>query len=323
MYTMQEFKQEVFNYLKELYPHTFIIYETVNSEEAFVLDDFKTDENGNSAGPIIYLRKLYKIYFNCMDFEEIKSLIREQLDLNIPLNGLLDMVTTNLYSNLRVRVTKGNFEQVDDYCVKEFLSLKLLLVVEGDWDDSIKTLKVRRDTLDRIFNKNEEELWKIAFENTINDKVLFSNLSGILSELDNMFFKDDYFATSIALKDVKENREKCKEYAENVINSSTDTNYLFLLTRENKTYGANVLLNTEILSVLSDAFSCNIYILPSSIHEVFIVPEKINGYKHCNATTLQNIVKEANKYEVKKEEVLSDDVFYFDRKENKVKVITD
>ena len=48
---------------------------------------------------------------------------------------------------------------------------------------------------------------------------------------------------------------------------------LYVLSNELKLNGASVLFYTDAASGFSKDMGCNIYILPSSIHEVLLIPE--------------------------------------------------
>lgn len=73
-------------------------------------------------------------------------------------------------------------------------------------------------------------------------------------------------------------------------------------------HGASVILFPEILSELADGLGDNLFILPSSIHEVLGVPA--TGMK---ANDLRAMVRSINQTEVAPEERLSDEVYFFDR----------
>ena len=68
---------------------------------------------------------------------------------------------------------------------------------------------------------------------------------------------------------------------------------------------------------ISRLFPEGFYILPSSIHEVLIVPK--DG--ELVPKELGNLVREVNQIEVSSDEVLSDRVYEFDREKGKIRQI--
>lgn len=81
---------------------------------------------------------------------------------------------------------------------------------------------------------------------------------------------------------------------------------LYLLTNESALYGAAVALYPGILQEASRCLGESFFVLPSSIHEMILLPD--NGE---DAKELLQIVKEINHTQVAEEEVLTDSVYKF------------
>ncbi len=90
----------------------------------------------------------------------------------------------------------------------------------------------------------------------------------------------------------------------------------YILTNKYRTLGAAVMLYEDVLADIADEFDNNLYVLPSSIHEVFIVPDYVKG-----AEELREIVAEANATVVKKNEILSDKVYFYEKKSGKLSIV--
>lgn len=82
---------------------------------------------------------------------------------------------------------------------------------------------------------------------------------------------------------------------------------IFVLTNETGVYGATAVLYQEIPQLIYQEVGGNYYLLPSSIHEFLIVPEK----EDTVPGELRAIVREVNRTEIAKEEFLSDQIYYF------------
>ena len=61
------------------------------------------------------------------------------------------------------------------------------------------------------------------------------------------------------------------------------------------------------------------FILPSSVHEVLIVPKDT----YLSVKELGNLVREVNQSEVSREEVLSDRVYEYDSEKGRIRQIPD
>ena len=89
---------------------------------------------------------------------------------------------------------------------------------------------------------------------------------------------------------------------------------MYILTNKQELNGASVLLYGDILKDFANKKGADMYILPSSIHEVIMVPaDRIN-----DPTKLLSIVHDANTTVVSIGDVLSDSVYYYDRKKDQI-----
>lgn len=88
---------------------------------------------------------------------------------------------------------------------------------------------------------------------------------------------------------------------------------MFFLGTDNA-FGASTLFYDGVLDKIAKLFGGGFYILPSSIHELIILPD--DGAHSVHA--LKNMVKSANATVVEPQDVLSDRVFYYDATFGKV-----
>jgi hypothetical protein len=116
-------------------------------------------------------------------------------------------------------------------------------------------------------------------------------------------------------KDALENAQKIFppsiKRIQNVIPVHVEEGSLPIYVLSNKDYmnGASAILYQKVMKDFSDAMESNLYILPSSIHEVILLLEKdISDVKG-----LFEMVAETNRAMVGQEEILSDNVYYYDR----------
>lgn len=83
---------------------------------------------------------------------------------------------------------------------------------------------------------------------------------------------------------------------------------MYIVTNKQKVYGAINLFNVELLREFANLKNkCNFWILPSSLHEVLLVPD--DG-RAC-AVELLNMVTEVNSTQVMPEEVLANSIYKF------------
>ena len=92
---------------------------------------------------------------------------------------------------------------------------------------------------------------------------------------------------------------------------------MYVLTNEQKTYGASLLAVPGIMGKVDQLFPEGYYILPSSIHETIILP------KPCGvpAKELGEMVRDINRTQVNREERLSDCVYEYDKEKSVIRQV--
>ena len=86
---------------------------------------------------------------------------------------------------------------------------------------------------------------------------------------------------------------------------------MFVATVPDKVHGAGVLAYQDFMDQAAERVGGDFFILPSSIHEVLIVPD--NG--KMDLKDLENMVKEVNATQVAPADKLTDSVYHYDSKE--------
>ena len=89
----------------------------------------------------------------------------------------------------------------------------------------------------------------------------------------------------------------------------------FMVTNKQCITGATTILYPGVLAELAEELEHDLYILPSSLQEVFIVPDIGQDVKQMN-----DFIKNANETVVGKEEILADHVYYYHRETDQVSI---
>lgn len=91
---------------------------------------------------------------------------------------------------------------------------------------------------------------------------------------------------------------------------------MYIVTNKQQINGACVILYDSFLKDFTSENPGNYYILPSSIHEMILVPAD----SVTNPENLQEIVQHANETVVNVDEYLSDSVYYYDREDDNIRL---
>lgn len=92
---------------------------------------------------------------------------------------------------------------------------------------------------------------------------------------------------------------------------------LYVLTNQEKHFGASAMLYSEKIGWLAEQFGCDLLILPSSVHEVLLLPDDhVREYDFY-----RQMVGEVNRTQVDPEEVLSYGLYRYCRKKSEIEEI--
>ena len=92
---------------------------------------------------------------------------------------------------------------------------------------------------------------------------------------------------------------------------------MYIVSNTRKLYGACCVLYPGLLTLLADKLDGDFYILPSSIHEVILLKDT----KTETPEQLRKMIREVNETHVEPEEVLSDSLYYYSRKDKKIRIV--
>ena len=165
-------------------------------------------------------------------------------------------------------------------------------------DEGKATMKVKNEHL-KMWNVDAKEIFQQARANVqpVNTPVLHS-----MEEMMMMSILDD--------------ERKAGNLLEENVSITPDMNEpLYVLSNVEKNYGASMITQPEVLQKLEQLFPEGFYVLPSSVHEVLIVPD--NG--EFDPRILGEMVREVNQKEVDRQEVLSDRVYSYDKDKHQIR----
>lgn len=91
---------------------------------------------------------------------------------------------------------------------------------------------------------------------------------------------------------------------------------MYVISNKLSLYGSVCILYPQVQETLSQQFGSGFYILPSSVHETIAIPAE--SFDQCQADSLKAIVTEINRTVLSCEEILTDNVYYYNRQEHKL-----
>ena len=146
--------------------------------------------------------------------------------------------------------------------------------------------------MENMWNLTVDELFDIAEKNT---RILFPDKLEQLWKI--------LFTNKMGLNEIEK---------EEIHRISSDE--MYILTNTDGINGATAMLYSSQLHELAVRLDSNLYILPSSVHEVIVVPAN----DRFDPFNLMELVKEVNKTVVLPEEILADNVYYYKRDNKRI-----
>lgn len=292
------------DYMGKDFSYDFVKILKINKEhDSIIVKDNTADENQIS--PTVYIDDMYRDYCTYQDYnmvmmkyaDTVKKGFEEASKINIA--GLMSAGKVKENIIFRLINTEQNEKLLEDLPHRAINDLSVIysLVVKMDSPVFANTL-IKNDFAEKI-GLTEEELYELAYENT---KRMFpptlKNMGEVLREL----------------SPVKGKSEPENNFAYDSISDLS----MWVLSNEQGINGAVNMLYEEELYKISEKLKENLYVLPSSIHEVIAVPESMG-----NPYILSDMVSEVNRGVVTPEEILSYEVYHYDRGMRKLTCATD
>lgn len=236
----------------------------------------------------IHMDDIYKQYVATQDLEESKKqvVLLYRSRKQIP-EEWMDYSWEQIRSRIRIRLVrlKGNEEFLKNRPYKEVLDMTMIFVAALQKGEEDAAVHISLQHM-RAWEIDTEELYRAAMENLEKEEFSLTELGFYLSQMTG--------------EDLQGGPD------------------LYALTTENRMYGARAMFRKDMLKEVAAKKGSNLFILPSSIHEVLLLPES-DGY---HAEGLAAMVSTINHDPdiVRSEDVLTDSVYYYDRESGEVRI---
>lgn len=292
MKSFNEFKEALVKALSNVFENTEISFNTVIKNNGLTLDGLVIVSPTSNISPTIYVNHYFEQYENGRDFEDIVNAIADVYTDALPKNNY-DIQSFTEWERVKDNIIyclvnrEKNAELLEKVPHREFLDLAIIykcLVSISD-TDGCATIQIKNEHME-YWNMSESDLLTVAKENT--PKKLKANLMNMFSAISGMLD----FDTDIDLSQSP----------------------MFVLSNTFKLNGATAILYNNVLKEFADKIKSDLYILPSSIHETILLPVNENMRKE----ELKEMVECVNATQVAPEEVLSDNVYFYDRTKDEI-----
>ena len=305
------FKGVVEEKFKELLPEQYqdatVVISPVNKVNR-TLDglSIKSNESGMNISPTIYVNHMYEDYLETENLNETLMRAAESfvkaMEQNVSINveeltnadSAKDKIVFQLIN------TEQNKEMLANMPHREFKDLSVIysmvVNIEGEGIASTPVHNGLAETL----GFTEEQLFKLASENT---KRLLPPVIKSMNEVVRDIFSKDGMPMDMV---------------DTIVGEMPPEQQMYVISNNKGINGAVSMLYEDGLHELAEKLGSDLYILPSSVHEVIAVSTEMG-----NPNVLAEMVAEINMGQVALDERLSNQVYHYDKDLRKVTLATD
>lgn len=287
------------------------IYKVIKNN-SMELDSLIIRKKGKNSAPNIYLKPYYEAFLEGVTIEELADRLYELYqrnskqvqkdDFNYTFEEMKSHIIyrlVNCEKNRKLLSTTPHLKYLD-------LAITFHCLVRND-EEGIGTIRITNEHL-KLWNASLEDLTSYAKNNTYRlfppsirsmEEVLQGLLNEELACQPELDFSEDDIHT--------------------LFHNPTKVNHhkMYILSNKKGINGASCLLYKNVLSKFAGQVDSDLYILPSSIHELILIPYSPDIKKEA----LLEMVRDVNRTQVADEEVLSDRVYYYSKVNKKITVL--
>lgn len=272
----------------------------VRKNNSILMDGLALLEREANLAPVLYLYPYYQDYLAGEEEEQVAERILKNYGERkscgrIDLSFYTDPVRAKKRIVCRLISYERNKRILEEVPHRLFLNLAVVYYYLLEHDEiGAASILVRREHL-RMWGMDEGTLRKAAEKNT------------------RKLLPWDFLSMGDVMRDVMEAEEIQRLGLEKTAPEQPEV--LYMLTNRAKSFGAVWMTDQKVLERIGERLKQDYYILPSSVHECMVVPDR----EGMDADQLQAMVKEINATQVDPEEVLEDTVYHYSRRQGKLR----
>lgn len=252
----------------------------------------------SNIAPVLYLDGYYEQYEKGLgDIEgisqEVVRIFRQHEKNSVDMSFVTDF--ENVRDNIMVKAInfEGNSKLLEGLVYEKYLDLAMVYYIGVDFPvDGAGCIMVKKEML-KTWGIRKKELRDAAKRNMSNQEYMLENIFDLIIKINGLAGVGAY------------PEEMCGEGGD-----------VFVLSNPDRLYGGRLLYDIDKLSKITDKLGKHYYIIPSSIHELILIRDRLD----LELNYIRQMVHEVNRTTVVAEEVLSDNVYVYDDDSKSVRI---
>lgn len=260
-------------------------------------------EEGIIASPTIYINDMYEQYKQCEDLQNVlhsAAVTMEQAFEKTPQIAQIDLESAKDHIVFQLVNTEQNRELLKGVPHRQFQDLSIIYrwVMKAD-ETGIQSTMLQNELAEKM-GFREEQLFQLAAENT--RRIMPPCIRSMNEVVREMLLADGM----------------PEAMADTILMEMSPEVSMWIIGNERGINGASSMLYEDKLHALAEQIGTDLYIMPSSVHEVIAVSSDLGDPQE-----LAEMVSEVNMSTVSLEERLSNQVYHYDKDLRKLSLATD
>lgn len=261
----------------------------VTKNNGVVRPDLVAGKNHGNQSISIAIDSFYSEYMNGERMDLICDTVFELLVRHLALTGpqFTDFGRISDRIFLRLVNADKNEKALQNMPHRLYHDLAVTYYIQiGDETSHHATVTITNDFLS-IWNMSETDLYELAMKNTQEHyRSEIDSMEGLRKEMmgNSYVCSEDIFGTE-----------------ENPLES------MYIVSNSMRWFGASVILYDKVLEEIADRLQNDFYILPSSVHELLVVPVTVD----TPSEELIQLMRKVNRNEVEEDALLSDNIYLY------------
>jgi len=311
----EEFLEKCMEGLKERLGEEYTIQvNTILKNNSITLDGVVILKEGAKLTPNIYLDQYYVLYEQGESLTEIIDSIlqvytdkvaeKNDVEIQFDLESMKDKIIFRLVNR------EKNQELLSGCPYMDYLDLAVTFhCLIQEQEDCIGTIRITNEHVE-LWGTNTQQLYQYAMVNT--QKLmppLLRRMEDVLREI----LQSNQIG--MGQEEIQMELERLKLEDEDSVDNKAQ---MYILSNTKGINGAACMLYPDVVSNFARLLKSDVYILPSSIHEIILLPAS----QEYETEKLEEMVADINQTQVPYEEILSNHIYYYSLVSKQIQILS-